>query len=229
MATRGMGLRPRVVLISPDPVESQLLSEWLAEDHDPLPARVLEAGVHHVQSRQPNLVVADARFAFDGALLSLCRAGAGTPLVVIGDPNRAAEAAAERRGAFYVRRPIDRDMLLCSVAMALADGRPVRRSPRKAVARFEATVEGIASSLIDVSDQGLRLEVPLGGQSVLTPFFTVRVPDFGLTVVVQRIWLAAPGHLPRAAGTWCGAALAQNAAREERKWRTFVDLVPCSA
>jgi hypothetical protein len=225
---RGMGGLPRVVLISADPVESRLLSEWLAQDHDAVPALALEAGLHHAQTRPPNLVVADARFAFDEALLSICRAGAGAPLVVIGDPDRAAEALAERRKAFYVRRPIDREMLLCSVAMALADGPPVRRSPRKAVARFEAQVQGTAAALIDVSDEGLRLEVPPGRQSVLTPYFTMRVPDFGLTVVVQRIWLAAPRHLPSPAHTWCGAALAGNAASEERKWRKFVDLLPRS-
>jgi hypothetical protein len=221
-----MATLPRVVLISPDPVESRLLSEWLAHDHEAVPTRVLEAGVHHVQSRPPHLVVADARFAFDEALLSLCRAGAGTPLVVVGDPDRAMEALAQRRGAFYVRRPIDRDMLLCSVAMALADGRPLRRSPRKAIAGFEATVEGIAGSLIDVSEEGLRLEIPSRSHSVLMPFFTVRLPLVGVNVVVQRIWRAAPGHLPHAASTWCGATLAENAAREERKWRKFVDMVP---
>jgi hypothetical protein len=220
--------RPRVVVAFPDVVESQLLAEWLSEEHDPSAARLLAAAVHQIRSRQPQLVVADARFVVGEALLSICRGhGAATPLVVVGDPNPAAEAAAERHGAYYLRRPVDRETLLCTAAMALVDSRPVRRSPRKPVARFEALAEGHPCSLIDVSNEGMRLAIPRGSRSALPPFFTVRVPLVGLTLLVQRIWLAAPS--PDAAFTWCGGALAQNGAREDRSWRRFVDLIPRSA
>jgi hypothetical protein len=222
--------RPRVIVAFPDAVECQLLSELLSEGHEPIPAREVAAAVHHVQTRQPHLVVADAAFAFDDAMLTMCRGrGAPTPLVVIGDPNRAAETAAERHGAFYVRRPVDADVLLCTVAMALIDNRPTRRSQRKAVARFEAMAEGFRCALIDVSNEGLRLAIPRGGRSAPPPFFSLRVPKVGVTLVVQRIWLAAPAHQSDALCTWCGGALAENGAREEQKWRSFVDLVPRSA
>jgi hypothetical protein len=35
----------------------------------------------------------------------------------------------------------------------------------------------------------------------------------------------APGQ-PAAAHSWCGGALADNAARQEQKWRTFVSMIP---
>lgn len=222
-----MPRRPPVVVAAPDPVEAQLLADWLSEEHDPSAARVLASAVHQVRSRHPQLVVADARFVIGEALLSICRGqGAATPLVVIGDPNPAAEAAAERHGAYYVRRPVDRETLLCTVAMAMMDSRPPRRSPRKPVTRFEALAEGHACSLIDVSNEGMRLGIPRGSRAALPPYFTVRVPLVGLTVLVQRVWLGAS---PDGAVTWCGGALAQNAAREERNWRRFVDLIPSSA
>jgi hypothetical protein len=223
-----MGTRPHIVVASPDRVESEILIEWLSDEHDAFLTRLLQGAVHQMQSRQPHLVVADARFAFDDAFLSVCRGGSfATPLVVVGDPSRASEAAAQRHGAFYVTRPIDRDMLMCSVAMALADGRPLRRSPRKAVARFEAMADGVPMSLLDVSNEGMRLEMSRGRRSPLPPFFTVRVPLVGTSLVVQRVWVGA-AVLPAVAHTWFGGSLAENAARDVQKWRNFVDLVPRS-
>lgn len=222
-----MGPRPRIVVACPDRAETELLIEWLSVEHDAYPTRLLDAALHQLQTRQPHLVVADARVAFDAAFLSLCRGGgASTPLVVVGDPSSAAEAAAQRHAAYYVVRPLDRDLLLCNVAMALADARPLRRSPRIAVAGFEAMADGIPVSLLDVANEGVRLEI-LGRRSVLPPFFTLRVPLIGLSLVVQRIWVSAPGP-QSAAHSWCGGALAENAARQVQKWHNFVGMVPRS-
>lgn len=221
-----MAARPRVVIASPDRAESEVLADWLSDDHEPLPVRVLAGAVHQVQSRQADLVVADSRFAFDDRLLSICRRGAArTPLVVVGDPDQAAETAAERHGAFYVHRPVDRDMLMCGVAMALVDGRPTRRSWRKPV-QFEAVAEGISCFVIEVSNEGLRLEIPLTRRAALPPYFTVRIPLVSLSVRVQRIWVGPPARQPAAACVWCGCVLSGNGPREERNWQKFVDLVP---
>lgn len=223
-----MGPKPRVVVACPDRVESELLIEWLSEGHDLFPTRLLQGAVHQVQTRQAHLVVADACVAFDDAFLSICRGGgAPTPLVVVGDPSSAGEAAAQRHGAFYIVRPIDRDLLLCTVAMALVDPRPVRRSPRIAVARFDAVANGIPVCLLDVANEGLRFEVSRGQRAALPPFFTVRIPLIGLSLAVQRIWVSAPGQ-QSAAHTWCGGALADNEARQVQKWRNFVGMVPRS-
>jgi hypothetical protein len=218
--------RPRVVVACPDLVESELLSEWLSEDQEPLAVRVLQGAIHQVQTRQAHLVVSDARFALDDNFLAVCRGGgAPTPLIIVGDPGPAAEAAAQRHGAFFVARPVDRDLLMCSVAMALAEARPVRRSPRINVARFEAVADGIAVALLDVANEGLRLEIPRGQRTALPPYFTVRVPLVGVSVAVQRVWVSAPGA-SATAHAWCGGALADNAARQEQKWRSFVSMIP---
>jgi hypothetical protein len=225
-----MSLRPQIVVAFPDRLESEVLIEWLSYGYDPSPTGLLQGAVHQVQSRQPHLVLADARIAFDAAFLTVCRGGgAAMPLVVIGEPSPTLEGAAQRHGAFYVARPVDRDILLCTVEMALADGRPLRRSPRKPVARFDGLADGVPMSLLDVSNEGLRLEISRGRRATLPPFFTMRVPLVGLSsLVVKRIWVSAAAR-QTAAHTWCGGALADNAAREVQKWRSFVDLVPRSA
>jgi hypothetical protein len=222
-----MGSRPRIVVACLDRVESDLLMEWLSAEHEPVPIRQLQGAVHQVQARLTHVVIADARFAFDDVFLSVCRGGgAPTPLVVVGDPSAAAEAAAQRRGAFYVARPVNRELLLCSVALAMADAPPVRRSPRIAVGRLEAVADGIPVSLLDVANEGLRLEISRGRKSALPPFFTVRVPVIGVSLVVQRVWMSAGQQ--SAAQTWCGGTLGENAASQVQKWRNFVQMVPRS-
>jgi hypothetical protein len=215
-----------VVVACADRVESELLSEWLSQEQEPLAVRGLQGAIQQIQTRQAHLVVSDAGFALDDKFLAVCLGGgAPTPLIIVGDPGPAAEAAAQRHGAFFVARPVDRDLLMCSVAMAMADARPVRRSPRITVGRFEAVADGIQVALLDVANEGLRLEVPRGRRTALPPYFTVGVPLVGLSVAVQRIWVCAPGASVNA-HSWCGGALADNAARQEQKWRSFVSMIP---
>ncbi len=219
-----MGPRPRILIASPDLTESKVLAEWLSDGHDPVPVRVLAAAVHHVKSRQADAVVADSRLAFDDKLLAACRESR-TRLVVVGDADHGTEATAERNGAFYVQRPIDRELFMCGVAMALVDGRPLRNSWRKPV-HFEAVAEGMPVNVIDVSNGGLRLEIPRRGRVALPPYFTVRIPIVALTLRVHRVWLSAPPNQSSAPSLWCGCALAENAERIERNWEKFVDLIP---
>jgi hypothetical protein len=128
------------------------------------------------------------------------------------------------RGAMYLARPIDRETLICTIAMALIDERPVRRSPRKVVDRFDALVDGVRSHIIDVSQEGLRLEIPSVRRLSLPPFFSVRVPIVGVSLIVQRMW----GVRQSMAASWYGAALARNSSRAEQAWCDFVEALPRS-
>ena len=174
------------------------------------------------------MVVADARFAFEPTLLAACRrGGVRTPLVAIGDATTAAEAAAERSGAFFVGRPIDRDMLMCSIEMALMECRPIRRSPRKNVPKLDSLADGAATALLDVSNEGMRLELERQERSMLPRMFTVKLPLIGFSVRVRLVWLAPSPAPARQGHLWCGATLADdNAPRDERAWRRFVDVIP---
>jgi hypothetical protein len=146
------------------------------------------------------------------------------PTILIGEAIER-RATAVNAQTMYMSRPIDKPVLACFVAMALIneDERPVRRSPRKTVQRFEALVNGVPSGIINVSPEGLRLEVPRDRRSVLPPYFAVRVPLVGVAVIAKRRWMMPAKN---AATLLCGAALSHNRASSEERWRNFVDSVP---
>ena len=118
-----MSVRPVIVVASPDRIEVAWLSDWLtAEGLEPVAARSLETAIHAVQSRTFDVLIADAKFAFDGDLQGRARThNARAPLVVLGDA--AACARAERNGMFHVGRPAD------------PTGRPSPRSKRSSKGR----------------------------------------------------------------------------------------------
>jgi hypothetical protein len=219
-----MSARPLVVVASPDRIELALLCDWLtAEGLEPVPAPTLQAARHGVQSRKYDVLIADAAFAFEGDLQGVARShNARAPLVVVGG-DVAARTRAERQSIVHIDRPVDQTLLLCHVAMAIAEGRPPRRSPRKCIPPFEAVVEGRPAYIIDVSNEGLRLTFPRG-RCTPPPHFAFRVPLIGVTLTVRRVWTsAAPPE--RADGTWCGVELYQPNLRAEQSWRTFVSTV----
>jgi hypothetical protein len=123
---------------------------------------------------------------------------------------------------------VDRELLMCMLGMALLDDRPMRRSERKVVPRFEAYVEGAPASLLDVSREGMRLEMQPGRRRALPPVFRVRLPLIGIGLTVQRVWLSAAPGWAVMGSTWCGGTLYDNAMRVEQRWRHFVDVVPQS-
>lgn len=147
-----------------------------------------------------------------------------TPTILIGNAATASQGAALGAQTMYLSRPIDRAMLMCFVAMAILDSRPVRRSIRKTVNCFEAVANGVPSHIVDVSLEGLRLEMSRDGRSALPPYFTVRVPLVGVAVTVQRMWTQSSAR--GESSIWYGGALSQNRASITQAWRAFVDNVP---
>ena len=107
--------------------------------------------------------------------------------------------------------------------MAIAEGRPPRRSVRKCISPFEALVEGAQAYIIDISNEGLRLALPRG-RCAPPPHFTFRIPLIGAALTVRRVWMsAAPAEYSEAA--WCGVELYQPNPRAAQSWRTFVSTV----
>ena len=216
-----MSARPRVVVASPDRAEVALLADWLnAEGLEPVPVRSLPGAIEEVQSRSFDVLIADARFAFEGQLHSVARAhNARAPLVVLGGNEKI-----ERAGTFRVGRPVDQTLFLCHVAMAIVEGRPARRSVRKRISPFDGLVEGTDVFVIDVSNDGMRIEVPRT-RIAPPPQFTIRIPLVGIALPVRRVWMsAAPAE--SSGLSWCGAELANPPSRAIQNWRAFVDAIP---
>jgi hypothetical protein len=149
-------------------------------------------------------------------------------VIVVGEADPDLEIEAERRGASYLVRPLDRGGVLFAVTLALAEGRPTRRSERKPLPRVPAAVDGVASRIVDVSYEGVRVELPARERSALPPFFTLRVPLLNVALLVQRIWVCSSSEADASGMLWCGGALARNPQRAEIAWRSLVDHGPTS-
>jgi hypothetical protein len=149
-----------------------------------------------------------------------------TPTIIIGDAGSGSRAESISGQTVYLPRPVDRAMLGCFVSMAIIDERPSRRSVRKQVNRVDAVVNGVPSHILDVSFEGLRLEMADGRKAALPPYFTVRVPLVGVAVTVQRMWTRSSPK--RTSVIWYGGALSQNRIAINEAWRRFVDTIPAS-
>jgi hypothetical protein len=224
-----MASRPRIVIASPHVAETTVIADWIASDgFEPVPVNTLSRVTEHIKDRPFDLFMADFAFAFRSAqLIPLVRArNARTPIVAIGDADPAAEAQALGRGAMYLPRPLERTSVICTVSMAIIETRPTRRSVRKPINRLDAIVAGFPSYIIDVSKEGMRLEIPRSGKGAPPPpHFTVRVPLLGVTLSVRRMWTCG---VPRSSNdaAWYGAELTANSRSADQAWRVLVDTIP---
>jgi len=146
--------------------------------------------------------------------------GANRPLILVGAPGDAIEEVPS--DAAWVDRPVTRDTFLLSVALALAEGRPARRSPRRLVPRINSSVDGVSAQVIDVSAEGVRLEITGASPSVLAPYFTLRVPAFGVATRVKRVWVA----MPTQGSMWCGGVIERPTEKTTEIWTNFLANAP---
>jgi hypothetical protein len=221
----GMSTRPRVIVALPDIAECTTAAEWLVTDgFEPVRRPNPKSAAEEMRVRAFDLLVVDAAMPMRDELLAASRGrNPLTPSVVIGN----AMMADSRVGAtMCLERPVERAVFVCTVTMAIMEGRPTRRSPRKLAHLFEAIADGVPCHIVDVSTEGLRLEIPRNRLPVPPPYFNVCLPLMGLAVTVQRRWaLQSPGKGPLPV-TWCGGALTANRPGVEQRWRVFVDMIP---
>jgi hypothetical protein len=219
------GTRPRIAVATRSSAERATLAKWLdSSDFQAVPISNIGASAREIKALRLEMLIIDVALMTAGALMHVARYRATPlPVIVIGDADPEAETDARQRGASYLARPIERPGLLFSVALALAEGRPMRRSPRMLVPRIPALIDGVPSHVTDVSLEGVRLELAERHRSSLPPSFTLRVPVFNVAVVVQRVWVSTvigPAQL------CCGGTLASTSQRSADSWRTLVDMSP---
>ena len=220
-----MSFRPRVTLALPLVDECRALAEWLVvEGYEPSnltnPAHLTD----ELKTRAIDMLVVDARFAA-AAVAALRTRNAQIPIAIVGDPDPLAEAQAITRGMAYLVRPLERTLVVCNIAMAIMESRPMRRSERKR-ARVDVIIRGVPSRIIDVSKEGMRLEIPRTKNATPPPpVFDVGLPMLGVSLTVRRLWTATPPQLGPDA-IWYGGELANNSRRVELAWNTLVDALP---
>jgi hypothetical protein len=217
-----MVARPRVLVALPDWTEGSFVGNWLSENQfEPVQRSTLEEAASEVHKRAFDLIIVDANWAVSKAFQTPNRATAA-PTILVGDATNRWATAMDGQ-AIYLTRPIELGVLSCFVSMALMTDKPVRRSPRKAVQRFDAIVNGEPAAIVDVSAEGLRLELPRSRRPP-PPYFGVRIPLVGVAIIASRRWVMPPSK--DASMIWCGAALSSNPSAAEEVWRSFVDTAP---
>jgi len=220
--------RTRIAVASRSHAERTKVVEWLdSGGYHALPVPLATAPPRDLEALNFEMLIIDSELLSVGSLMHVARyRPTPRPVMVLGEEDVEAEVEAERRGATYFTRPLERGALLLAVTLALAEGRPMRRSMRKPVTPMPATVEGVQTKIIDVSYEGVRLELAAKDRTAVPPVFTLRVPMCDVSVHVQRVWTGI-GSTARTSGTlWCGGALAQNQERAVVGWRTLVDQAP---
>lgn len=221
---------PRIGLACPSPGERAAFIEWCTYGKfHPLPMLDADSIVREMMIGGFEALVIDADLAVSGETPGVLRSlGRNRPLIVISDAGSRSGGDLGRRDATVLTRPITRDTLLLSITLALAEGRPARRSPRRLVSRLQAFVDGAPAKVIDVSNEGIRLELPERYRSTLPPFFSVKVPTFNVTVTGKRVWLNNGLGAAERDAFWCGVRLERNHERATAAWQTLVENAPAS-
>jgi len=218
-----MPVLERIGVACPILGERAVFLDWLsAAGYEPVPMLDLDLLGRDLSTRPVEALIADVALVPLVDLPRLIRIlGANRPLIVVGESGKALEAVP--RDVTWIDRPVTRDNFLLSIALALAEGRPARRSPRKPVPRLLSQIDGVSAKIMDVSAEGVRLEVSGTAPPALPPFFTLRIPAFGVTAKVKRVWVAVPNQ----GALWCGGAIDRGQpVKTEIAWSRFIQTAP---
>jgi hypothetical protein len=212
----------KVGVACPIPGERAAFGEWLsAAGYEPMPMISIDNVGRDLNTKPLEALIADVSLVSAAELPRLVKIlGQNRPVILVGNPGEAIEEVP--RDAAWITRPMTRDAFLLSIALALAEGRPARRSPRRLVPKLMSSVDGVSSKVVDVSAEGVRLEISGGSPAALPPYFTLRVPGFGVAAKVKRVWVAmpAPGSM------WCGGIVDRQVDRHATAWHKFVANAP---
>ena len=207
------------------------MTEWLEEGgYHVVPILDATMTARELEALSFEVLLLDAELMAVGALMHVARYRATPrPVIVIGDADPDSEIEAERKGASYLVRPLEKSALQFAVTLALAEGRPTRRSPRKPLPGVPVAIDGLAARIVDVSYEGVRLELPARERSALPASFTLKVPLLSTAILVQRVWVGSDSSDEDSGVLWCGGALTRNPQHTEVAWRTLVDNTPAAA
>ena len=213
----------KIGVACPLPGERAACIEWLASaGYEPVPMMNLESLARDMTTRPIEALIADVSLVSPADLPRLVRLlGPNRPLALVGARKDAIEDVP--RDATWIDRPATREAFLLSIGLALAEGRPARRSPRQNVSNLVSTVDGLAAKIVDVSSEGVRLEIAAQSSAALPPFFLLRVPAFGVAAKVKRVWVSQPGP----GNLWCGGIIERPAEKASKMtWTTFIKAAP---
>jgi hypothetical protein len=208
----------KVGVACPIPGERAAFLEWLTHaGYAPVPMLTLDTIAKDLTTRPIEALIADVSLVKKDTLAHLVKVlGPNRPVILVGLPKDKLEDVP--RDATWLPRPATRDAFLLAVALGLAEGRPARRSPRTLVPNLLSLVDGITSKVVDVSQEGVRLEITGSASASLPPVFTLKVPGFGVATKVKRVWVAMPAQ----GSIWCGGILEKQNEKSATTWKHFI-------
>jgi hypothetical protein len=219
-----MSERPRIIIALSDRAESAVLADWLAGDgFEPVRRPTPQTAVEEMRSRPYDVLISDASVHGRPPLRAEGRLRrAGTPAILVGNtaPQRGETVTSQ---PMYLARPLERTVLNCYINMAILEGSPLRRSERMMVNGLAATVNGVPAHILDVSVEGVRIEMVREKRAALPPYFTVRVPMLGVGVNVRRVWARAASGSPN---LWYGGSLLPNRTSALQGWKSLIETIP---
>lgn len=209
----------RIYVVEQEPAISDLLR---AHHHRVTWLATLDEAAALVATEPPDLLVLEVRPAeFNG--LPLLRRPQGRPrmtMVLTRTRDPVVEAEARRHGASYLVRPPDAESLVAAVREKLEAASRRRRWPRWPVTRFlRADVGGLEAVVVDISYEGLRVELPPVLVDRLPSRVDVTILPAGPTVVARVAWM----HPSPTQHTWCGLVLLDPPPATRHQWRAIVD------
>lgn len=215
--------RASIALACPVHGERSAVSGWLTESgYHPVAIQDLTCLDDDLQANPFEALIADmALVPREDYLWDLVRRlGSNRPLMVLGDASRLPRAVLNDLSV--VERPLTREAVLLTVALALAEGRPARKFPRRYVEPIPALAHGVAVTVREASAGGVGIELTGARTSVLPPYFDLRIPEFGVHVRVKRAWMASAG----AEATRCGGTVEGDLPGHRRPWAEFAREAP---
>lgn len=218
-----MSDRASIALACSQYAERNTLTGWLTQSgYDAVPIADITRLEDDLQVHPVEALITDVTLVprEDDLRMVLRRLGGNRPLMLIGDASRLPRPLLA--DVSVLSRPLERDGLLLSIGLALAEGRPARRFPRRQVEPIPATAQGFSVTVREASIGGVGLEVSGPRQAPLPPFFNLRIPDFGVHVLVKRAWTAQVGP----ALTRCGGTIEGDLAGAVRPWSEFAREAP---
>lgn len=200
--------------------ERDTIAAWLAAGEMAVEVLVDACRIDSdVAGRGFGCVVADGTLLRNGYLASLRRQDSRLPIVAVVDPADA-DLAIFRRGVSVVTRPVDAATLVLTVSLAHGEGRQARRRPRTRTPRVPSRVSGVAATVLDISSDGVRLELPRAAVAKLGPQFRFQVAMVALDVVLRRAWVGrATGDVVQ-----CGAMLMNPDAGQRLAWERLMEV-----
>ncbi|MGE3507416.1 MAG: hypothetical protein AB7N65_00855 [Vicinamibacterales bacterium] len=217
----------RVLVVSKNLRLREQFVHWLNEaGHPCLVCADFRSARQELDVTIPELLITDVRLdAFNGLHLVIWTRAQGMPTksILIGEPDFVLQREADREGAVYLSPPFQQQEFMVTVASILARYHPIRRSPRKAV-RLDAVIDGIEVSVVNLSYEGLGIEIPEQESRILPMFFTLNLPGVPIACRLQRVWIRKSPTSPRSLR--CGAVLPMPDSDVASPWRHLVDTIP---